>query len=68
MYASIAADTALWTSPYETVVAESLWNAARNNFDIKSVKENLMMSNNSAMIMPLPHEVGDLPQYARTFS
>ncbi|MBQ8140807.1 MAG: MBL fold metallo-hydrolase [Clostridia bacterium] len=70
MYTAMAADTALWTSPYETVINPSftLWNNPANNFDVNSVKENLMMADNSVMILPLPHAVGSKPQYARTFS
>ena len=49
-------------------IRKILWNNPRNNFDINSVKENLMMSNPEVMVMPLPHAVGALPDYARTFS
>lgn len=65
MYQLMNADVALWTSPFETVKAEGLWNNARNNFDMTWVKENLMMSGDGAMIMPLPHTVGSLPDYVR---
>ena len=68
MYRNIKADTALWTNPYEIIVQNTLWNNPRNHFDINSVKENLMMSDNSVMIIPLPHTVGSLPAFARTFS
>ncbi|MBE6632968.1 MAG: MBL fold metallo-hydrolase [Ruminococcaceae bacterium] len=68
MYQKMNAATALWTSPYETVVSGGLWNNPRNNFDINSVQENLMMPNHHAMVIPLPHAVGALPTYSRTFS
>ena len=68
MYKAIAAGTAIWTSPYATVLESKLWNNPRNNFDINSVAENLMMEDNSIMTMPLPHKVGSLPSYARVFT
>lgn len=68
MYLKIAADTALWTNPYATVLAESLWNSPRNHFDVNSVRENLLMEDGSVMILPLPHRVGSAPAYARSFS
>ena len=68
MYEKMAADTALWTSPYQTILEGSLWNNPRNNFDIDSVKENLMMEDWSVMVIPLPHAVGALPAYVRSFS
>ena len=68
MYLKIAADTALWTNPYATVMKEGLWNSPRNHFDVKSVRENLLMEDESVMILPLPHKVGSAPEYARSFS
>ena len=68
MYLKIAADTALWTSPYATVMKEGLWNSPRNHFDVKSVRENLLMEDESVMILPLPHKVGSAPDYVRQFS
>ncbi len=76
MYKAMAADVALWTSPYETVMTPvrpanpsiCIWNNPENNFDINSVKENLMMNRNSVMILSLPHEIGSQPKFARTFS
>lgn len=68
LYLKIAADTALWTNPYATVLEKSLWNSPRNHFDVNSVRENLLMEDGSVMILPLPHQVGSAPAYARTFS
>lgn len=68
MYLKIAADTALWTNPYATVLKESLWNSPRNHFDVNSVRENLLMEDESVMILPLPHTVGSAPDYVRAFS
>ncbi len=67
MYLKIAADTALWTNPYQTILDSGLWNSPRNHFDIHSVLENLMMEDNSVMILPLPHAVGSAPAWVRTF-
>ena len=68
MYLKMAADTALWTSPYQTVLDSSLWNNPRNHFDVNSVRENLIMEDDSVMVLPLPHTVGSAPAYVRTFS
>lgn len=68
MYLKIAADTALWTNPYTTVIEEGLWNSPRNHFDVNSVLENLLMEDESVMILPLPHTVGSAPAYVRSFS
>ena len=68
MYLKMAADTALWTSPYQTVLDSGLWNNPRNHFDVNSVRENLIMEDDSVMVLPLPHTVGSAPAYVRTFS
>ena len=44
------------------------WNSPRNHFDVKSVRENLLMEDESVMILPLPHKVGSAPDYVRQFS
>lgn len=77
MYACIAADTALWTSPLKTTLQIlEAYGSRRNHFDPNSVKENLLMDVNdlnvadetSVMIIPLPHAVGSLPAYVRVLT
>ena len=67
LYKEIGAWVSFWTETYTYMRTCSpvrcRWQNPRNCFDVNKMKENLMMEDRSAMVVPLPHKLGSLPEF-----
>ena len=67
LYKEIGAWVSFWTETYTYMRTchpiRCRWQNPRNCFDVNKMKENLMMEDRSAMVVPLPYKLGSLPEY-----